>query len=84
MREMQTIVTDVCGISPSVCLSRSLTRLYYAKTAKQIKILFEMNTLGGPKNIVLHAGPDPHNKGEEDSIQPSPNYFGILSNKWSK
>jgi len=49
MHEMQTIVTDVRGVSLSVCLSvtRS-TRLHCAKTAEQIKILFGVKTLGDP------------------------------------
>jgi len=49
MLEMQTIVTDAC----SVYLSRGSTRLCCAKTAEQIKILFRVNTLGGPRNILL-------------------------------
>jgi len=43
MYEMQTIVIDDRG----VCLSRGRTRLHYAKMAKQMKILFGVNTLGG-------------------------------------
>jgi len=27
--------------------------------AEKIKLLFGMNTLGGPRNIVLDGGPDP-------------------------
>jgi len=49
MPEMQTFVTDVRGVRPSVCLSRGSTRLHCVKTAEQIKILFGVNTLGGPK-----------------------------------
>jgi len=37
--EMQTIVTDVCGVCQFV------TRLHRAKTAERIKMLFELNTL---------------------------------------
>jgi len=55
---MQTIVTDVSGVYPSVCLSHGSTRLHCAKTAQWIKMLFERNTLGDPWNIVLHGGPD--------------------------
>jgi len=58
MHEMQTIVTDVCGVRPSVCLSRDSTRLHCAKTSERIKIPFEVNTLGGPRNIQLDGGPD--------------------------
>jgi len=53
MHEMQTIVTDDRGSCPSVCRS---TWLYCGKTAERIEILFEVNTLGGPRNIVLDGG----------------------------
>jgi len=59
LHRMLTVVTDVRGVCLSVCLSRSPTRLRCVKTAEQIKILFVMNTLGGPKNIVLDGDPDP-------------------------
>jgi len=52
MHEMLTILTDVRG----VCLSRSLSRLHCAKMAKQIKMLFGVNTPGGPWSIVLNVG----------------------------
>jgi len=43
----------------SACLSRGPTRLHCAITAEQIEILFGVNTLGVPRNIVLDGGPDP-------------------------
>jgi len=46
--------------------------------AEQIKVLFGMNTFGGPRNIVFDWGPDPLQQGEVDSMQPLPNYFGLL------
>jgi len=49
------IAVSVCQ---SVCLSRGSTRLHCAKMAEQIKILFMVNTPGGPSNIVLDGGPD--------------------------
>jgi len=55
MREMQTTVTDV----HSVCLSCSSSRLRCAKTAERIKMLFGVNTPGGPWNIVSDGGADP-------------------------
>jgi len=60
MHEMQTIVTDVRGVCLSVCLSRGSSRIHCAKMAEQIKMLFGVNTPGGPRNIVLDVGPDPH------------------------
>jgi len=54
---MQTIVTDVC----SICLSRGSTRLHCAKTAEQIKMLFEVNTLEGPRK--LDGGPNAPQRG---------------------
>jgi len=56
---MQTIVTDNSRVCQSVCLSRSSTGNHCAKTAEQMKMLFGVNTLGGPRNIVLDGGPDP-------------------------
>jgi len=65
MHEMQAIVIDDRGVCLSVCLSRGLTRLLCEKTAELIKMLFGVNTLGGPRNIVLYMGPDsPHREGE--------------------
>jgi len=74
MQELQTIVIDVRGVSPS----GGSTRLRCAKTAEQINILLGVNTLGGPRHIVLDGGPDPPQRRERDSMQPSPNYFGFL------
>jgi len=69
----------VCqSVRPLVCLSRGSTRLHCAITAEQIKVLFGVNTFGGPRNIVLNGGPDPSQRGEGDSMQLSPNYFGLL------
>jgi len=59
MHKMQTTVTDVPGACPSICLSRSSTRLHCVKTAERINILFGVNTLGGLRNIVLDRGTDP-------------------------
>jgi len=56
MHIVQTIVTDDCG----VCLSRGSTWLHCAKMAEQIKMLFGVNTSGGPGNtgvlIPLYIG----------------------------
>jgi len=48
--------SDYCNslsVRPPVCLSHGSTRLHCAKTAEQIKIIFMLNTFGGPRNIVL-------------------------------
>jgi len=63
MHDTQT--TDVRGVCPPVCLSRGLTRLHCAKSAKRIKILFGVNTFGGPRTTVLDGGPDPPQGGAE-------------------
>jgi len=63
MHQMQTIVTDDPSVCLSVCLSRGSTRLHCAKMAEQIKMLFGVNTRGGPRNIVLHGSPDPSQRG---------------------
>jgi len=59
MHEIRTIVIDERGVCPPVCLSRGSTRLRYAETAKRIKILFGVNILGGPRNILLDGGTSP-------------------------
>jgi len=56
MPEMQTIVTNdhsAClSVSQSVCLSRGSTRLIRAKTVELFEILFGVNVLGGPRDIL--------------------------------
>jgi len=65
MYEMQTIVTDVRGDCLSVCHAAQ-HGFAVQKTAERIKMLFGVNTLGGPWDIVLHGGPDaPTEKGGE-------------------
>jgi len=72
---LQTIAVSVCQ---SVCLSRGTTRFHRAKTAEQIKILFAVNTPWGPRNIVLDGRPDPPQRADGNSMQLSPNHFGLL------
>jgi len=56
---MQTIVTNVRVVCPSVCLSRGSTGFQCAKMAEQmIKMLFGVNISGGQWNSVLEGGPD--------------------------
>jgi len=63
-----------------LCVSLAVRRLRRAKTAERIEVLFGVKTLGGQRNIVLDAGPDPPRRGKEDahSMQTLPNYFGPL------
>jgi len=58
MRGMQTIVTDVRGVCPPVCLSHGSTRFHCAKTAKRTKTRFRVNTLRSTRNVVLDVDPD--------------------------
>jgi len=51
---MQTIATDI-----TVCLSGGFFRLWCAKTAERIEVLFGVKTFGGPRNIVLDRAPVP-------------------------
>jgi len=51
MREMQTTVTDVQGICQSVCLSRGSSRFHCTKMAKQVKMLFRVNTHGAQETL---------------------------------
>jgi len=55
MHVMQAMVINDRG----VCLSCGSTRHHCAKMAEQIKMLFGVNTLVGPRNIVLDRNPDP-------------------------
>jgi len=65
MHEMQTIV----NVDPGICLSRGSTWLRCAKMAERIKMLFGVNTPGGPWNIVLNGGFDlPPQRGVGDII----------------
>jgi len=50
---MRPIATDVRGVCPSVCLSRSSNRLRCAKTAERIRKLFGVNTRSGLQHWVL-------------------------------
>jgi len=60
------IAVSVCL---SVCLSRGTTRLHCAITTERIKMLLRVNNLGGPRDIVLHGGPDPpHRQWEGDLL----------------
>jgi len=43
----------------SVSLSHGFTRLWCAKTAERIEVLFGAKTLVSPRNIVLDEGPYP-------------------------
>jgi len=58
------------------CLSRGFTRLWCARTAKLIEVLFGIKPLGGPRNIVLDGDPDLPSARERGaySMQPSQNY----------
>jgi len=60
-------------IAVSVRQSVYTTRLHCAKTAEQIGILFRVNTLGGPRNIMLNWAPDPPQRrgGELRKILPT-------------
>jgi len=44
---------------PTITTSVSRACLRPAKTAERITVLLVMETLGGPRNIVLGGGPDP-------------------------
>jgi len=68
MHEMQPIATDVHIVCLFLCLSRGSSQLHCAKTAEQIKMLFGVNTPGGPWNIVFHGGPDSFTDGKEDLL----------------
>jgi len=47
------------SVCKPVCLSHDSSQLRWAKMAEQIKMLFGVNTPGGPWSIVLDVSPDP-------------------------
>jgi len=52
------------SVSPSVVsLSCGSTRLHCAKTAERIRIVFGVNTLESPWNVLLHGSPDSQQRG---------------------
>jgi len=68
-----------------ICLSSGSTRLHCATVAERIKILFGVNTLRGPWNIVLHEGPDPppHSKRGVGENFVNYGHTAYLGNGWS-
>jgi len=81
MRVMQTIVTDVLAVWPSVCLS--VTLLNSASLCKDgwMDHSPDFNEHSwGSKDHCVRWGPDPPQRGEGDFMQPLPNYFGLLLN----
>jgi len=48
-----------CGMSVSMSVCLSVTRLHCAKTAERIEVLFGIETYGDPGHIVLDGGADP-------------------------
>jgi len=91
MHEMQSIFADVRGVCASVgpsvslsaCLSRGWPRLYCAKTAERIKMLFGGNTLDGPRDINVTRGSwFPHRQWRKPTFKCwNPSY---LQNGWSQ
>jgi len=60
VNEMPPILTHDRSVCQFVCLSRGSICLRCAKLAERTKMLFGVNTPGGPWNIVLDKGLDPH------------------------
>jgi len=68
------------SVRPSVRLSRGLTWLHCVKMAERIKMLFGMNTLGGPRNIVLDGAliPPQREEGIRCSLRQSTLFYSFL------
>jgi len=82
MHERQAIVTGVRCLSvrpsvQSVCLSRGLTRLHCEKQLNRSRSCLEWTFLGPKEHCVRRRSVSPTARGG-DSMQPSPNYFGLL------
>jgi len=67
------------SVCQSVCLSRGSSRLHCAKMAKQIEILFGVNTFEGPWNIVLDVGLDPPQTGKVGALVNFRSWDPLLS-----
>jgi len=66
MHEMQTIVTYDPGVCLSVCLvclSHGSNLHYCARMVERIKILFGVNTRGGPRTIGRSGSGSPRSEG---------------------
>jgi len=64
-----SLLLPMCAVSvrQSVCLSRGSTRLHCAKKVERIKMLSEVNILGGLLDIVLYGNPHPPQRAEGKS-----------------
>jgi len=71
------------SVSQSVSLSRGLTPFHCAKTVERIRILFKVNTLRGPRNIVLDRSPDPQ-RGRKSWGKFRPLWTPYTSQEWLK
>jgi len=60
MHEMQTIVTDVCGVCLSVCLADQLG------FTERIKMLFGVDTLGAHGTLRYTGVVIPHREGKKE------------------
>jgi len=67
----------LCGASVSLSVSLFVTRLCTAKTAKRIEVLFGVETLWAPKNIVLDVGFDPRTGRGTGEMSPTLACIGI-------
>jgi len=66
----------------SAILSRGSSRLHCTKMAEQIKMLFGVNTPGGPQNDVLDMSPDPPTDRERG---PTFKFWDpLISSEWLK
>jgi len=63
------LLLPMWAVSVRQSVSLSVTRLNSASLCKQIKMLFSVNILGGPWNIVLHGGSDPHREVEGEMVK---------------
>jgi len=60
------------------CISQAVTCLRHAKTAQGIDALFEVETFGDQRNIVLDGGLDPFTERGDGSMRLLHSYFGHL------
>jgi len=63
------------SVSVCLCVSRGSSRLHCAKMAEQTKMVFGVNTPGGPCSIVLKEIPDPPQRGGSPVLNFVPPVF---------
>jgi len=71
------------SVSQSICLSRVFTRLWCAKTAEWIEVLFREKTFGAQETL-LDGGPDSQRRGEKETWGSSEAHSPFAKLLWTR